>query len=206
MTANDIQGLEPEIKKAAKAVAYQWPGVVENDDIYQMIYLFLLETPGSVKKILGMDDLARYRSVVGIGHQLASKERADYDIYKGSYRYSVQEVKHVLAAGVLVEEFDYWQDVVHDLIEGLITLTNRTPQYVDAILGRYADFEVPQTSTGKTSLKRGLTALTNEMNKSHRRNFSERDDGPGTRKAMSNSRAQSFTAVEYQGYLNEGRN
>ena len=198
MTTNILK-LRETIKKAAQSVAYNWPGIVDTDDAEQMITLKLLESPRSIDKILEMDRAAQYRAVVGIGHQIASKERADYDHFKGSYRYSVKEVKDALQAGVLVEDFDHFQDVVFDLIEGLTTLTKRSPQYVDAILDRYADFNIPPKGAAAVRLSRALEALTTEMNKSNKRSFSMRDDGPGTCKAISNATAQRISSQQYNG-------
>lgn len=194
-----IELLEPLIRKAAKFISYQWSGVMDEDDAEQAISLRLLETPGSVSKILEMDDKAQYRAVVGIGHQLASAERADYDIYKGSYRYSVDEVKDVLALGVLTDDVDGWDEAVHDLMEGLEALTKRSPQYVDAILKRYADWEKPVVKRERAALSNGLTRLAEEMNKSNKRRFSERDDGPGSRKPVSNGFASEMTDEGWSG-------
>lgn len=200
LTSNDkVLELVPTIKKAAKSIAYNWPGVLDEDDAFQSISLKLLESPGSVTKILGMDRAAQYRAIVGIGHQLASKERANYDIFKGSYRYSVKEVKDVLSAGVLVEDFDHFHEVVFDLMEGLEVLTDRTPQYVDAILSRYADFEIPKQGADAGRLSRALEVLTNEMNKSNKRRYATRDDGPGTRKVISNEKARLISSHQYSG-------
>jgi hypothetical protein len=124
----------------------------------------------------------------------------------GSYRYSVKEVKDALQAGVLIEEFDHFHEVVYDLIEGLQVLVKRTPQYVDSILERYVSFNVPERGASQVRLSNALEVLTNEMNKSHRRRFAMRDDGPGTRNVLSNRAAQVGTIVDYQGILNEGRN
>jgi len=190
LTDTAISKLDRLIKKAARSVAYQWPTVVDRDEVYQMIYERLLESKGSVYKILKMEPDEQYRAIVGIGHQLASQERAAYDVYKGAYRYSVQEVKSVLAAGILIEEFDYWQDTVHDLMEGLEALVKRTPQYVDAILLRYAEFESVTDKSQKDALSNGITALTTEMNKSNKRRFATRDDGVGTRKVTTREQSR----------------
>lgn len=184
MTTNEILKLRTTIKKAASSVAYIWNGIVDAEDAEQMIYVRLLESPGSIDKILAMDRPAQYRAIVGMGHQLASQERADYDHFKGSYRYSLDEVKRALNSGVLVEEFDHFHEVVFDLIEALVELEKRSPQYVTAILKRYADFEVPTANQAQQLLKNALPVLVNEMNKSNKRRFSNRLDGPGTRKPM----------------------
>lgn len=195
----DILKLRPTIKKAASSVAYNWPGVLDVDEAEQMISLKLLETPNSITKILGMERAAQYRAVVGIGHQLASQERADYDRYKGSYRYSVKEVKDALQAGALIEHFDRFNEVVFDIVEALLVLQKRTPQYVDSVLDRYADFNIPPQGAAAQRLSAALETLTVEMNKSHKRRFAERDDGLGTRRVLSNATAQRIASKQYDG-------
>lgn len=194
-----LMALYPVIDKAARAVAFQWPGVVEQDDVGQMIATHMWERPSSLLKVSKMESASRYRAVVGIGHQLASKERADYDYYKGAYRYSVQEVKALLKRGVLVSDVGGFDEAVSDLMEALEALTTKTPQYVEAVVSRYADEEVPKTKSGKDALSRGLTSVANAMNKSNKRRHMERDDGPGTRKVLSNAQAQAITDHQYDG-------
>ncbi|WNO26738.1 DNA binding protein [Mycobacterium phage Groundhog] len=173
--------LEPVIRRASKSVAFQWPGVVEQDDIEQSIWSHLLSREGTVNKVLKMDSKARYRAVVGIGHQIASQERTDYDHYKGSYTYSVKDVKDLLNRGVLTVPVDGFDAAIVDLMEGLEQLVAKNSRYVEAIVTRYAD----DGSPNKDSLSRGLEALANEMNRSARVKFSTRDDGPGTRRNVS---------------------
>ena len=200
MTLDTLEPLMRHINKAAKFIGFQWAGVTNEDDSKQSISLHLLERPGSVDKILNMDDKAQYRAIVGIGHQLASAERADYDIYKGSYRYNVAEVKSVLDLGVLTEGIDGWDEAVHDLMEALEALTAKAPQYLDAILKRYADWEIPVSrSAEQVALSRALTSLVEEMNKSNKRRFSERDDGVGSRKSVSNGYASELTHESWAG-------
>ncbi|AVR76632.1 DNA binding protein [Mycobacterium phage Coog] len=177
-TDND---LEPVIRRAAKAVAFQWPGIVEQDDMEQEIWAHLLARDSTVEKVKAMEARAQYRAIVGIGHQIASQERTDYDHYKGSYTYAVEDVKTLLKRGVLTTAVDGFDAAVVDLMEGLEKLVIKTPQYVEAIISRYADEEVPSTKSGKNQLSRGLEALTKAMNQSARVQFATRDDGPGTR-------------------------
>jgi hypothetical protein len=197
--AEQLELLRPLVRRAARSVAFQWPGVVDVDDVEQEIMLRLWESPGSVEKIREMEDRAKYRAVVGIGHQLASAERASYDYYKGSYRYSVAEIKDVLKRGVLVCPLGGFDEATHDLIEALMALAVKTPQYFDAITKRYADHLFPANTREKDALKNGLTSLADGMNKANKRRFSERDDGPGTRKAISNAKAQYIATSQYSG-------
>lgn len=200
MTYHQLVDLMPVIKRAAKSVAFQWPGVIDADDVEQGVHVRLLESPGSVSKIHEMEDRAQYRAIVGIGHQLASQERADYDYYKGSYRYSVVEVKKLLNDGALLEAPEGFNEAMVDLELGLAELRDGKPQYWDAILSRYQD---SQSTTGDKSyedaVRRGLTALVDEMNALNRRRFAERDDGPGSRKSVSNATAGYVSSNQYEG-------
>lgn len=200
MTYHQLVDLMPVIKRAAKSVAFQWPGVIEADDVEQGIHLRLLESPGSVSKIYEMEDRAQYRAIVGIGHQIASQERADYDYYKGSYRYSVVEVRKLLNDGALLEPPEGFNEAMVDLELALAELRDDKPQYWDAILSRYQDGK-PTTDDKqyKDALNHGLTALVDEMNTLNRRRFAERDDGPGSRESISNATAGYVSSNQYEG-------
>ncbi|QFG04631.1 RNA polymerase sigma factor [Mycobacterium phage Keziacharles14] len=194
-----LMALYPVIRRAAKSVAYQWPGVVDADDAEQMIAMQLWERPNSLLKVHAMESKAQYRAIVGIGHQIASQERTDYDHYKGAFKYSVGDVKSLLSRGVLTSEVEGFTDAVIDLMEGLEAMVTKTPQYVDAITLRYADGDVPKAKTLQNALSRGLESLANAMNTSSRRRFAERDDGPGSRPVITNARAQIISQHQYDG-------
>lgn len=179
--------LEPVTRRAAKAVAYQWPNLLDADDFEQEIWLRLLQSPGTVEKVLEMDDRARYRAIVGIGHQIASIERTDYDYFKGSYRYSVKEVKELLQQGILSEPLPAFKAELIDMTEAFQDIPE---QYKSALVSRYVEGVTPQEKSGQNRLTRGLESLVDEMNRVQRRRHSERDDGPGTRAVLSNAQAR----------------
>jgi hypothetical protein len=189
--------LKPEVVKAAKSVAYQWPGILDAEEAEQSLFLHLLESPGTIEKIIEMDKKARYRAVVGIGHQLAKKERTDYNYFKGSFKYCVDEVKGMLKSGALSGSSGRFNGDQMDLVEALEVLRERSPQYVNAIRERYVAGVVPKEKSDEDALRRGLTALTAEMNQAHHRNHMQRDDGPGTRKAVSRSKAHWISKGNY---------
>lgn len=199
MTSYGIDELVPVIKRASKAVAIQWPGVVDDDDVEQSITMHLLERPASIEKIGAMDPKARYRAIVGVGHQIASQERADYDHFKGSYKYSVKELKELLRKGVLVDPPTRFQADVRDLQKALGLLEVKTPQYAKAILLRYADNEIPEAGADRERLSAALGALAGLMNRTHRTQFSARDDGPGTRQILSRVEALDRAGSDWDG-------
>ena len=223
MTAYNIMDLSKEVTKAAKSVTYQWPGIVEADDLEQDIYMKLLETPNSVEKLLNdFDDKQRLNAIIQIGHQIASKERADYDVFSGNFRYSVDEVRRLLENRALHHEDpslgsnwtiseDYvkggeFEDAVltklaseTDLRNGMKRLRKANPGYADMIQRRYFTGESIVEGSDRTRLSRALTALATQMNRSFKRQFAERPDGPGTRKATHRRSAQVKSSQQYDG-------
>lgn len=197
MTLNEKLGnFAPVIARAARSVAHQWPGVVDKDDVEQSIWIRLLESPGSVEEISQMDSRAQYRAIVGMGHQIASRERTDYDFYKGSYRYSVKEVRDLLNQGILIDPLPSFRAELIDIEEGLSKLN---PRYQGAVVGRYRDGEDPASEADQKATERGVDSLVDEMNKAHRTRFSERDDGPGTREVLTREQALDLSGSDWDG-------
>ncbi|WP_099051378.1 hypothetical protein [Mycobacteroides salmoniphilum] len=186
----------PVIAKAARSVAYQWPGVVEADDVEQAIYLKLLESPGTVAKVEGFEERAKYRFLTRMGHQIASQERTDYDYYKGAFNYSVDDVKSALKDRILtVPVFEKGQiEIGCDLFDALGGLK---VEYIEAIYTRYAEDAVPTPGAAQKRLSDALGRLTDEMNKVAKRNFAAREDGPGTRASITPAAAQYLSKETY---------
>jgi hypothetical protein len=207
LTSN-ISALYNEIAKAARTVAFQWPGIVEEEDLTQDITVKLLESPSSIDKLINeFDDRQRLNAIVQIGHRIASKERADYEVFSGNFRYSVDEVRRILEDRALHNENpelgsswsvsdDFitggeFEDAVLykssseiDLKRGMTRLKARNPKQAAVILERYLGGEVIEQGSRRNLLDRALTALTTEMNRSFKQQQREHQ-GPGKRKPVS---------------------
>ncbi len=213
----DVMRLKVEVEKAAKTVAFKWPNVVSADDMEQELYLHLLESPGSVEKLLNeFNDKDRLNAVVAIGHKIAGKERDDYEVFSGNFRYSVNEVKTLLEDRALhhespelgsnwsvSEDFiqggEFEDKVINklasetDLRKGMKMLRAKNSKYAELVTRRYLLGEIPSENTpeaarARDTLSRALTALTKEMNRSFKEQ--QRDhDGPGSRKPVSAQKA-----------------
>ncbi|AGI61734.1 sigma-K factor [Mycobacterium phage BTCU-1] len=55
LTDDQFRRVQKVITQAAKSVSAQWPGVIEAEDVEQTIYLKLLESPGTVAKLPGLE-------------------------------------------------------------------------------------------------------------------------------------------------------
>lgn len=222
-----IEDLQELIAKAARSVAFQWPGIVAEDDLVQDISLHLLERPNSVEKLYEMDEGVRLKWLKTIGHQIASKERTDYEYFSGNFRYSVSEVKSLLSSGMLQELGDVlksswsaeefiarssgFEDALltktsmeTDLRRGLHGLASDNGTYYAVIHARYLRGEELGDSDRK-SLSRALGKLTDLMNRSFKKQHAERPDGPGTRRAISNAHAYVISSQQYSGGFDPGK-
>lgn len=199
--------LQADIKKAARSVAFDWPGVVEAEDIEQDIWEHILVSPNTARDLLAMEPTPRYRTISKIGHRIASQERDDYDHFSGNFRYSVNEVKSLLSRGALaavhsvqsgwssdevVSRGGEFADTVNmmvsmetDLKRAMDKLKETTPQYHNILIRKYLRGEYLESGADKKRASLALGALTDNMNSSHKRLHAERPDGPGTRKLES---------------------
>ncbi len=188
---NRIEELADLIGKAAKTVAYQWPTVVDEDDIQQDIYINLLESPGSVDKLL--DDFEakdRLNAIIAIGHKIASKERLDYEVFSGNFRYSVNEVKRMLEKGGLrgnSTKSSAFQDL-HQSLDGI------SQEYRECLWSKYVQNITPTSGYDKTQVSRALEALTTEMNRSFK---NQPNAGPGSRAKISAAKARQISKTDW---------
>jgi hypothetical protein len=188
---NRIEELADLIGKAAKTVAYQWPTVVDEDDIQQDIYINLLESPGSVDKLL--DDFEakdRLNAIIAIGHKIASKERLDYEVFSGNFRYSVNEVKRMLEKGGLrgnSTKSSAFQDL-HQSLDGI------SQEYRECLWSKYVQNITPTSGYDKTQVSRALEALTTEMNRSFK---NQPNAGPGSRTKISAAKARQVSKTDW---------
>ena len=98
MTENKWQR---EVEKVARRAVRDWPDVVEQEDLVQEIWVHILRSPATQESLTKMDDNDRYRTLHRIAQRIASKERDDFEVFTGNFRYSVGEVKELLVLGEL---------------------------------------------------------------------------------------------------------
>lgn len=196
----DSDKLSGEIDAAARIVERQWPEVVVAEDIGQEIWVRLLESPGSMDELLGMESSSRRNALIRMGHQLASIERADYEVFSGNVYYGTEEVREILNRGALTGERVRTDEERLDLEEGLNQLTGQNAGYTQAIWDRFVDGSYDLSTGGaRVKLQRAVDLLTQCMNNVHKARRFTRAEGPGSRTVVSNSTAQAISARQYAG-------
>lgn len=197
-----LVSLLPEIRAASERVARDWSSVTTADDVEQEMALHLLEKK-SATTLSEFDPPARRTALYRIGVQIAVQERIDYDHFTGNFCYSTKDVRGILESGALAEGREKTHTERLDLDEGSAMLRDRNPRYAELIAERYLyGYEVDD----RKALTRAVDALTECMNSVNNGRSREYTDGPGTRKVISNAKAQVMTTIAETGRVGEGRN
>lgn len=190
---NNLYLIMPEIKRAAKTVAYKWPQVTTEDDMVQSLSVRLLESSGSVDKLIEMEYDQRLSSLIRVGHQIASSERDDYDVFTGRFYYSVDEIKTMLKVLTQRGRAKAFNSAFADLSNALDDLDEKNPDQVQAIRNRY----VLNTKTyDKDVLSRAIQSVTVQMNRSRANKEYDYNNGGRFR---NNSAARAQTNMDYYG-------
>ncbi len=175
--------LLPLIKEAARVVAAQWPDTVVADDVEQEIALRLLTSPRSVDRLLDeMEPARRKTALIKIGHQIAARERVEYEVFSGQYQYGTREIADLLSSGVLGAERTEVSATLIDLDEGLELVSERNPRYAGLLVAVFRDGD---DTAHRQVIARAVELLTESMNRVSLRRARERD-GIGSRKVGTN--------------------
>jgi hypothetical protein len=169
-----------------------------------------------------MENRSRVQALTWMGHQIAKGERTSFEYFTGNFRYSVNEVKKLLAGGMLrgmnpatgsswaAEDYvatdgSFEDGLLNrystelDLVRAMIRLEDKNHEAARAIVLRYLVGRVPKGSKDEVALVRALVYLTEEMNRSFKKQHAESPDGPGSRRAISNAKAQRVSQQQYSG-------
>lgn len=221
MDTTTYNALEPDVKTAAKTVGREWVDVIDQDDAEQEIWLLLLDRSDDLPgEIAALEKPARVSYLTEVGHQIAQQYRDDFELFSGNYTYGTRQVRKMLEndalAGVSEESgvplWELPETVIKqlnrsdtetvteriDMFIGMSRLVKRNASYVDIITSAYLDRDFDRTKDGK-ALTRAVDALTKEMNRVHIARNADYTEGPGTRKAISNAKAQAITMKQYHG-------
>lgn len=170
-----------QVSEASRRASAKWHGLLESEEIESEIWIQIMESPATANDLrdkdhtLVFDLLCRYADRICIG------ERDDYEHFTGNFRYSVNEAKVLVEEYFLRNEEEFMVDLV-DVEIALDQLLEINQRQYEAIFRRYALGETPGSDKSfKNALSRGLTHLTDLMNRNYKERERDYHDGPGTR-------------------------
>lgn len=198
--------LNKDIAKAAKAVALDWPGVIEADDIQQELWVRVLESEKTLNAITNAEPALRMDLLKRMGVQVASKYANDYEVFTGNIFYSSAHVRRVLEAGLLtatrrdLAEMDETLTEFLDLHESFDVLKRINQEQAQAIWADFVEDNFDKSSpSARKKLSRAVNHLTDLMNQAYKRRMASYEDGPGSREVMSNARARAISSTQWEG-------
>lgn len=199
--------LAPLVQQAAFTVAGKWPGIIKDPrDLQQDIWVRLLEAgQHTIDVLMSMDRNNQLVTLRDIGHQLAAKERDDYDLFSGNWTYSTKDVRDLLKNGGLFATPEVPGDLTHsvvvDLRGGYEKLVKKNAAYAETLTQTFVHENVDSTTNGRKALQRAVDALAIEMNRYRRGREEAHTGGPGSRTVMSNTDWERATGDEFDGVM-----
>ena len=194
------------IQKAAITVSYSWPGAIEADDLQQELWVKILESPKYMDQMVTSDPALRMELLKRLGMQIAGRYVNDYELFSGNAFYGTVHVRNLLDAGLLTiaraDLADMKETLTEflDLHEAFDVMKRSSREYAEIIWNVYANGDSPETGADKRRAQRAVRSLTDLMNQAHRRRFAEYEEGPGTRKVISNEKARIISQRQYSGH------
>jgi hypothetical protein len=196
----DIETVLPDIRRAAKRVAGRWPQVVTEEDMVQTLSLHFLEAPGALEALINLPSAKRLGRLIGIGHDKASGQRDDLEVFSGQFTYSVDEVRRLLDRGSLEGQLDGYNAATADIETAYGELQVKNEGHAKALYSRYVLQVVPdRDGPEKDVLSRAVDSLTLHMNRVSRSARYEFSNGGRFR---NNRQAINQGDLDYEG---EGR-
>lgn len=201
MDSNVYAELAPAVSSAGRIVADRWPGVIDADDVAQELWVRLMERPNSVAKLLTMKPSSLRQSLVDMGHQTASEYRSSYELFSGQVHYGTEDVRRILERGALTEEKTRTDTERMDLFEGLEMLQAKNERYARIV---FLVFALRESVDDTKSITRAVDSLTDCMNRVHNSARYSYEDGPGSRKVVSNAAARAKSSGHYEEWDKNG--
>lgn len=152
------------VYRAARAVALEWPGVIEVDDLAQELWVQILESPATQEILSNKSARDQMNLLARMGHRTAARYRNDSARFSNQVRYSVDDIKDALTGRSL------WPEIVDDIALGMDALRGRNASYADAIEMYLSDTR-PTGEVFRKRLQRAIEALTDETNAAVRQLF-----------------------------------
>ena len=175
------------VDRAARNTADKWP-LEEWEDLAQDVWVQLMEEPNTLKKCMEAYNPAPLLS--RLAGQIATDNQLRRNLFQGKNTYNPPQVRSMLVAGVLKGYNVVTVSECHDLSYAMLDLKKTNDDYFQILVTK---FKKGEDVDEKMKVTRAIDKLTDLMNITVLR-APKYHDGPGARRAISNTRAQYITA------------
>jgi len=203
------------VRKAAVHISVEWPDVSVTD-VEQDIWVQILESPSTAEALDTWEADRVLRFMYKLAKRAAGKDKAKARVAAGDFRYSTGEVKRMLDGGILTAlgagEFGSWTadeeqsatgkgysdktgataSAMLDMDMGLKELRGKNERHFNLLIAKFVLWEVLSLAD-LSAANRAVKSLTDKMNYNHQRLSSYHHEGPGSRKSITNAKAQNIS-------------
>lgn len=152
------------------------------------LVVHFMEAPGALEALAELPVDKRRARLTAIGHEKASGERDDLEVFSGQFTYSVDEVRKLLERGALEDTVEGFDAASEDAKAALLQMQTRNTDYASALVNKYVFRQSPaRVSPEAKVLERAVDSLTTHMNRvssSARYEFSNGDRFRNNKQAL----------------------
>jgi hypothetical protein len=169
------------VHKAVEKAKGSWDGGdFDMGDIVARVWTYLLESPNQISKMLDMTPDQQRQTLAWIAHRECAKEYEEFLEYCGNNLYNRDDIRHLLAQGILYKDVDTFHWLPGFIHEGLDKMKSRdkirdehgrgATDYVGEIWARYGpEGRASSSHARRQHLVDAITRLTIEVNRAVRR-------------------------------------
>lgn len=177
--------IHESVANEARYASNRWNGLLEADDIEQMLWEWILERP-SAQAYLKAAEPAQLKAALSTkADHLCSQERIDYDRFTGNFNYTPADVRRILDRVSDFAEPTEFDDEKLDLEMGMDRLIETHPQYHEVIVKRFFLDEQLEGHAEYVRSERAVDKLASLMNRKRSEREADRTEGPGTKPKIS---------------------
>lgn len=177
--------IHESVANEARYASNRWNGLLEADDIEQMLWEWILESP-SAQNYLRTANAAQTKKALSLkAGSLCSQERIDYDRFTGNFNYTPADVRRILDRVSDFAEPTEFDEEKLDLEMGMEHLLEAHPRYHEAIERRFFLDEPFEDDSEKKRCSRAVDKLASLMNRKRSEREANRTEGLGTKPKVS---------------------
>lgn len=179
------------VDRVAKSTSYKWEDL-DWEDIRQDMWVWLMENIPQLEQYQEDTHDDRDKKLRRVGTQVAVAQIHGYEQWSGQYIYGTDEVRGWLRENIILEDGMVTVSERTDLSLAMLQLKETHKSYFDVIVDRFVR-ERELNGAERKRLSLAVDKLTHLMNQIHNFNEYTYEDGPGSRRVLSNSTSLAIT-------------
>lgn len=200
LTGKDVEEIRPMLQLSAWYVSETRSENLDPEEIHQEVLINLMETPGFMDRFRKAHPDEQRAILLQCCSQAAARMQRSLKKFTGAVHYDYVEVRTVLRHLNDIPSGNRHPSVVA-VRAGLRAMQDRHPTMYARLKSRFIDGESPdrKDTAAMNRIKRAVDKLVDVLNWDTDEQMSARYDGPGSRRALSNSATAALSSAQATG-------